>query len=141
MASQLPLGVTMELITVDCSNQIGAGSGEITQFQIGFADLVVQFGEGLWPSGRTIDIKGIEQQGEGQIGIIGLPKGFTVLMGGNGGVKPRLGNEVAQGLNQEEVLALVDRIVAYYKTNANKNERLGRMIDRLGLETVQGAIL
>ena len=75
------------------------------------------------------------------IGIIGLPKGFTVLMGGNGGVKPRLGNEVAQGLNQEEVLALVDRIVTYYKANANKNERLGRMIDRLGLETVQGAIL
>ena len=28
-----------------------------------------------------------------------------------------------------------------YKANANKNERLGRMIDRLGLETVQGAIL
>lgn len=74
------------------------------------------------------------------IGIIGLPKGYTVLIGGNGGVKPRLGDEVAQGLNHDEVLALVERIVGYYKENGNRGERLGRMIDRLGLETVKAAV-
>jgi len=32
------------------------------------------------------------------------------------------------------------RIVEYYRENANKGERLGKMIDRIGLEPFEKAI-
>lgn len=71
------------------------------------------------------------------LGIMGTPKGYTVMIGGNAGVKPRLGDVLAQNVHPDEVLPLVDKILAYYQANANKYERMGRMIDRLGLEKVR----
>ena len=71
------------------------------------------------------------------IGVMGTPKGYTVMIGGNAGIKPRLGDVLVQNVAPEDILPLVDKIIAYYQANANKYERLGRMIDRLGLEKVR----
>ncbi len=75
------------------------------------------------------------------LGIMGMPKGFTVMIGGNAGALPRLADKLAENLSQEQVLALVDKIINYYKENAKKYERLGRMIDRIGLDKVKQDLL
>jgi len=75
------------------------------------------------------------------LGIMGTPKGFTVMIGGNGGVRPRLADVLAQNIAAEDVLPLAEKIVAYYEQNANKFERLGRMIERIGWEKVKQDIL
>lgn len=75
------------------------------------------------------------------IGIMGTPKGYTILIGGNAGIKPRLGDVLAESVPQEQVIPIVDKIIAYYKENAKSFERFGRMIDRMGVETVKQGIL
>jgi NAD(P)H-nitrite reductase large subunit len=74
------------------------------------------------------------------IGLVGTPKGWRVYVGGNGGTNPRLGDILAQRIDTETALALVDKIVAYYQTNAKPKERMGRMIERLGLETIEESL-
>src|SRR5512141_1659037 len=58
------------------------------------------------------------------LGLIGTSKGWRLLVGGSSGVKPRLGQMLAENLSDEEVLSLIDRIVNYYKDRAKK-QRLG----------------
>ena len=67
------------------------------------------------------------------IGILGTPKGYKLLVGGSAGLKPRLADTVAEELDEEEVLDVVDRIVSFYKTHTKK-QRLGKMIDEIGLD-------
>jgi NAD(P)H-nitrite reductase large subunit len=74
------------------------------------------------------------------VGLFGTKHGWTVLIGGNVGVRPRIAQELYTGLNDDEAIAAVARIVAYYKEHASKGERLGRMIDRMGFDTIQAAL-
>jgi NAD(P)H-nitrite reductase large subunit len=67
------------------------------------------------------------------IGLTGMAKGWRVLAGGFvSGLKPRLADVIAAGLNDEEALALVDKIVDWYR-DQGKPKRLGRVIDDVGL--------
>jgi len=74
------------------------------------------------------------------VGLVGTAKGWRVLVGGSGGVLPRLGQLVAKDLATEEALALLDRIVAYYRAHAKPKERLGKTIERLGLDHLKAAL-
>lgn len=67
------------------------------------------------------------------IGIMGTAQGYVLMVGGNAGLKPRLGDKIATQLEPDQVMDLVDRIVAWYKQNAERNERIGELIDRVGL--------
>ncbi|MDA8442433.1 MAG: DUF1858 domain-containing protein [Peptococcaceae bacterium] len=71
------------------------------------------------------------------LGIMGTSKGFHIYVGGNGGVKPRFGDLLVEHVHPCEVLGIVDRIIAYYKNNAKGEERIGRMLDRLGLDALK----
>lgn len=75
------------------------------------------------------------------IGIMGTPKGYTILIGGNAGIRPRLGDVLADSVPQEQVIPLVDKVIAYYRENAKSYERLGKMIDRIGIDQVRQAVL
>jgi NAD(P)H-nitrite reductase large subunit len=67
------------------------------------------------------------------IGLTGMQKGWRVLAGGFvSGLKPRLADVIATGLNDEEALGLVDKIVEWFK-DQGKPKRLGRVIDDVGL--------
>jgi NAD(P)H-nitrite reductase large subunit len=70
------------------------------------------------------------------LGLIGTPKGFNVLIGGNAGVKPCLADILAENVPADTILELVDKVVMYYKENGKNYERMGSMIQRLGLEKV-----
>ncbi len=74
------------------------------------------------------------------IGLIGTKKGWNVLVGGNAGIKPRLGNLIAENLSDEEVLNLMGKIITYYKENEEK-QRLGKFIDHIGFKKFSQEIL
>ncbi len=48
------------------------------------------------------------------IGIIGTPKGFKIMVGGNAGSQPRIAETIYEDKTAEEVLTIVDKIIAYY---------------------------
>lgn len=74
------------------------------------------------------------------IALVGGKKGWKVLAGGSGARKPRLADTVAEELSSEQALAVIDKIVGYYRENANKHERMGKMMDRLGVDNFCQAI-
>ena len=74
------------------------------------------------------------------VGVIGTVDGWNVYAGGSGGAHPRIGDLIAEVKTEKEALALVDRIISYYKENA-QIERMGEFIDRIGLEAFKAAVL
>ncbi|CAB5110554.1 Sulfite reductase, assimilatory-type (EC [Olavius algarvensis associated proteobacterium Delta 3] len=68
------------------------------------------------------------------IGLIGKKDGWDLVIGGNVGASPRIAQECATGLDDSTALAAIDKVIAFYQDNAKKGERLGKMIDRLGIE-------
>ena len=74
------------------------------------------------------------------IGLIGLKDGWQVVIGGNVGADPRIAQEVASGLQDADILEVVDKIVQCYQETAKKGERLGKTIQRIGLEHFKTAL-
>lgn len=74
------------------------------------------------------------------IGLIGKKSGWQVVIGGNVGAEPRIGEEIASGLDDAQALQVVEKIVQHYQENANKNERLGKLINRIGIMPFKEAI-
>ncbi len=74
------------------------------------------------------------------ISLMGTTKGWRVLVGGCGGAKPRLAERIAEGLGDDDALAMIDAIVEYFKANAKPKERLGWTINRLGMEHLTQAV-
>jgi NAD(P)H-nitrite reductase large subunit len=75
------------------------------------------------------------------IGLVGMPKGWRLLVGGNGGAKPRLSRELARDLSTEQAVELVDKIIEYYKANAKPHQRLGAMLEKMDFEQFKSAVL
>ncbi|MGH2272783.1 NAD(P)/FAD-dependent oxidoreductase [Anaerohalosphaeraceae bacterium U12dextr] len=76
------------------------------------------------------------------VALIGTAKGWKVMVGGNGGARPRLAQELAKDVSTEEALAIVDQVIQYYKTHADKkHRRIGVMIDEMGLDAFKKAVL
>lgn len=74
------------------------------------------------------------------IGLIGTAKGWKLLAGGSSGIKPRIADLIAEGLDDDEALKLVDSIIEFIKSRGEK-KRLGRVIDGMGLEEFKSAVL
>jgi NAD(P)H-nitrite reductase large subunit len=74
------------------------------------------------------------------IGLIGKKDGWTLVIGGNVGANPRIAQECDAGLDDDGALAAIDKVVVYYRENAKKGERLGKMIDRVGLEAFRQVV-
>ncbi len=74
------------------------------------------------------------------IGLQGTAKGWRVLVGGCGGARPRLSEPLTEGLDDTQATATIEKIVEYFKANAKPNERLGRVIDRLGIDHLKQAV-
>jgi len=74
------------------------------------------------------------------IGIVGMPSGWKVLVGGNGGARPRLAQELIKGLGSQDVITLVDKIIKYYKANAKPHQRLGAMIEKMDFDKFRSEV-
>lgn len=75
------------------------------------------------------------------IGFVGKPKGWTIVVGGNAASRPQLSQELISDLSDEEALAIADKIVKYFEKEAKKSERMGRFIDRVGFDTFKEVVL
>jgi NAD(P)H-nitrite reductase large subunit len=75
------------------------------------------------------------------IGILGTNRGWTVVFGGNGGTRPRIGDVVAKNLSAEDALDLVDRLLAYFGSYAKPKERTARFMERIGMDTLRSELL
>jgi NAD(P)H-nitrite reductase large subunit len=74
------------------------------------------------------------------IGLIGKKDGWDLVIGGNVGAKPRIAQTCSTGLDDDAALSAISKVVAYYRDNAKKGERLGKMIDRVGLAAFEQAL-
>lgn len=74
------------------------------------------------------------------IGLFGKPKGWTLLAGGNVGAKPRIAEELLRELTDDQALDAVEKIIVFYKENAKKGERVGKMIERVGIDALKQAV-
>jgi NAD(P)H-nitrite reductase large subunit len=75
------------------------------------------------------------------IGAFAAPDGWTVVVGGNSGGRPRIGNVIAEKLSEDETIELMKRMLDYYAKNARQRERLPRFIERVGAEEFKKAVL
>lgn len=75
------------------------------------------------------------------VALIGTPKGWHVVVGGNGGAQPRLSHKLFENVpTQEEVLAIVDHLLLWFKAQ-NRRCRLGKFIEEMGLETFRSSAM
>lgn len=76
------------------------------------------------------------------IGLVGMPKGWKVLVGGNGGGKPRLAQELTRVDTDEQAVEMIDKVFEFFKQNARPHQRMGAMIEKMGgFEEFKSAVL
>jgi len=75
------------------------------------------------------------------IGAFATPDGWTVVVGGNSGGRPRIGDVIAEDLSEEDALDLIKKCLDYYSKNAKPRERIPRFIQRIGIEEFKKAVL
>lgn len=70
------------------------------------------------------------------IGLIGLPKGWTLMAGGAGGKEPMFAHIIAANLDDDQTLDLLELILKYYRAASSRvltrNLRLGVIMNKEG---------
>jgi NAD(P)H-nitrite reductase large subunit len=74
------------------------------------------------------------------VGLIGNADGWKLVAGGNVGASPRIAEELLTGLDDDQAMEAAKKVVEFYQENAKKGERLGKMIDRIGIEPLKDAV-
>lgn len=75
------------------------------------------------------------------IGLVGAKSGWRLFVGGNGGPKPRLSQELTRDLSDEDAMALIDKIITVYKEKGTPKQRIGAYIDNMGFDEFKKLIL
>ncbi|TVM16240.1 NAD(P)/FAD-dependent oxidoreductase [Oceanidesulfovibrio indonesiensis] len=71
------------------------------------------------------------------VGLIGTPRGWTVLVGGNGGKRPRLADVLAKGLSDDEAEKLVGAFLDLYAAEASVRHRTSLYVQKCGIEAIR----
>jgi NAD(P)H-nitrite reductase large subunit len=74
------------------------------------------------------------------IGLIGTPKGWKMLVGGTCGLQTRKGKLLAQDLTNDQVINYISKILDYYKERGIE-KRMGGFIDKIGFKNFSNHIL
>jgi NAD(P)H-nitrite reductase large subunit len=75
------------------------------------------------------------------IGLLGTMTGWKIVVGGTSGIRPRLAEVIVEDVpTDEETLAIVEKIVNYYKAYPKKI-RLGRIIEEMGIDRFRTEVL
>ncbi len=67
------------------------------------------------------------------LSLYGTATGWTVMVGGMGGIAPRLAEVLVENLSSEDAETVVEKVMTYYKENSRR-ARLGFMIDTMGID-------
>ena len=72
------------------------------------------------------------------IGVISDVNGLLmVTVGGSAGFNPRIADILVRDLNEEDTLVLIEKLFDYYKDNAEPGEKIGFLVERIGLEKLR----
>lgn len=75
------------------------------------------------------------------LGAFASPKGWCIVVGGNSGGRPRIGDVIAEDLPEDKALELIQKCLDHYSKTANPKERMPRFIQRTGIEEFKKAVL
>ncbi len=75
------------------------------------------------------------------VGLAAEKNGWRFSFGGNAAGRPRIGDLVADGLDDEEALKLVKKTLNYYLKTAKFKIRSARFMERIGIEELKKAVL
>ena len=71
------------------------------------------------------------------IGLIGSPKGWHLMVGGNGGSQPRLGRRLFEHLpDKDQALSAVENLLDWFAAQERKC-RMGKLVEEVGLDTLR----
>lgn len=75
------------------------------------------------------------------IGFIGLPKGWVLMIGGAGGKEPMIAQTIARDLSDDQAVEATEKILKYYRGLSTRpqtrNLRLGVIIKKEGLDRIR----
>jgi NAD(P)H-nitrite reductase large subunit len=75
------------------------------------------------------------------IGMIGLPKGWVMMVGGAGGKEPMMAQTIARDLSDDQALEATGKILMYYRGASTRpqtrNLRLGVILKKEGTERIR----
>jgi len=75
------------------------------------------------------------------LGLIGTPKGWNVMVGGNGGGKARLSLKLIEHVpTDEQAMAIISHIVDWFKAK-DRRCRIGKIIEEIGEEAFRQEVL
>lgn len=66
--------------------------------------------------------------------------GCRIFVGGTWGKTQRMGTRLSRVYSFEEVPAVIEKVMLWYKENGYAKERLGAAVDRLGVDTLEAAL-
>ena len=75
------------------------------------------------------------------IGVVGIQTGWEIYVGGNGGVKTRVADLLTTVKTREDVIAITDVFIQYYRENARWMERTSHFIVRVGVDHIREVVL
>lgn len=75
------------------------------------------------------------------IGIYGKKTGWTFIIGGSSGRRPRIGDVLAEDIAKETVTDLTRRTLEFYRANSKGKQRMARFVERIGIENFKAAVL
>ncbi|MFZ3171106.1 MAG: hypothetical protein WA118_03885 [Carboxydocellales bacterium] len=71
------------------------------------------------------------------IGLIGTPGGYIIMVGGAASGYGRLAQVLTKDKSEQEALTIIDRIIDLYQATGKRAQRLGKYLDAVGLELFQ----
>jgi NAD(P)H-nitrite reductase large subunit len=75
------------------------------------------------------------------IGLIGLPKGWILMVGGAGGKDPMIAEPIARDLSDDQAIEVIGKILMYYRGMAaqhrTRNARLGVILSKVGSDRLR----
>ncbi|WKX70216.1 nitrite reductase large subunit NirB [Streptomyces sp. XD-27] len=76
-------------------------------------------------------------------GVIATSNGWNLYVGGNGGADPRHADLLAQDLDDEELIRVIDRFLMFYIRTADRLERTSAWLERIegGLDHVRDVVV
>ncbi|HFQ88581.1 MAG TPA: nitrite reductase, partial [Desulfobulbus sp.] len=75
------------------------------------------------------------------VGLAAEKKGWRFTFGGNAAGRPRIGDLVAEGLNDDEAVALIERTLNFYLKTAKYKTRSARFMERFSIEELKKHVL
>ncbi|MDP2941830.1 MAG: hypothetical protein Q8N85_06250 [Candidatus Omnitrophota bacterium] len=76
----------------------------------------------------------------GEMDLAAKRIGYAVYLGGCGGRTPRAGFKIDRVFTEDEVLALIEKVVRYFKSRAKPRQRLALLIEEVGKQEFLSAI-